>query len=204
MSSERDVTLIIDDSNLEWIRTLKLVQMSKSVSPAAFLYRLGEHMFPDMAFPSTPDDKEMLYSMKLVFAEYGIAQGARWSPVLKLCKVQNYEDDVEGIEAFNGLLKSLRVFFTPDQKFRKSLARNVEERRLLCQELAKELNNLADENQFYREKVQRIQAVVSGQASNSDAPPAMRILTEKFGELKRKPKRAGTADMRVRPKKVIR
>ena len=188
MSSCGEVAEIIEETNMEWIETLKLVHIQNGVSPAGFLYTLGEYLFPDMAFPNTADDKEMLCSLKVVFTEYGIAPGCRWSPVLKLCKAKELQSDPEGIECFNNLLRALRLFFTPHQKFRKTLARNIEERRLVCQELAKEISNVTEENQFYQDKLKRIEALLT---SKSGSTAAHRILEEKLGRIKRKPKKAG-------------
>ena len=190
MWEERDVYTIIDQRVQEWLRTLQMVQVRVNVSPAEFMYDLTEFLFPQ-TFETCSTDIARLQFVKKVFKEHGIAQGEHWRPVLTLCQAENPETEHEGLDAFNNLLRGLKHFFTPEQDYRKILWRKLDERRLACEDLLRDLEELAGENEFYSDKMQRIQDLIASQSSSVDAITARRVLEESTG-VKRTKTRAVT------------
>lgn len=161
------VTDVIDQPNIEWLRNLKIIPISTDCTPAHFLYKLFGSLFPNAVFPNEKDDRKKLQEVRGLVNKYGIRSVDHWSPILYLSDhslipagqngERNASDVInEGITRFNKVIRNLRFFLTSDQEFRKTLEKDLKARAEKCTALASQMEHVADENVFYRGKIDQI------------------------------------------------
>ena len=181
-AGERDVFRFINQENQEWLKTLRIMTLKKESSPGSFLYNLCQFLFPEVVFPELNEEARKLEHIRRLFAQFKIKSIEHWSPMLVLSGSGKGDGDkaqrATAIAEFNTLLKNLRFYFTFDQELRKTLKGNLKERKEICEQLARELEAVACENEFYRSKLERIEALIASRGSSSDAQKAKEILSE--------------------------
>ncbi|OHS94639.1 hypothetical protein TRFO_11030 [Tritrichomonas foetus] len=166
-SAKSRVMKLMEPDNRDWIRWLRIPALYSHEArhdAVYYLFTLCTSIFIDFKSYQQEDPDEdpqitrtnRLKYIRSIYNFYGIQQPTHWSPILNLSVDEEDNQDQE-LLMFNEAIKNLRYYLTPDQEFRKELQRDIEARYTRCENLAEELENVAAEDRFYRDKFERIQ-----------------------------------------------
>lgn len=160
---------ILKPENRDWVRSLRIPALYESLnSPVDYLYNLTTNIFTeyDTSAPNPENSgnenaikKAKLKHVRTIFKNYGIDEPDHWSPIVKLTLDSN-KDDQESIIAFNKAIENLQLYLNPDPEFRSKLVYDIDEKYKECESLAKELDSVAQEDKFYRDKLLEIEKLI--------------------------------------------
>lgn len=172
MNSRNDqptVFSILKPENRDWARSLRIPALYDSLnSPVDYLYNLATNIFPEYdtstQIPTNEENENAVKKAKLkhvrtIFKYYGIEEPDHWSPIVKLTLSHN-KDEQESILSFNKAIENLQLYLNPDPEFRSKLVHDIEEKYKECESLAQELDSVAQEDKFYREKLLEIEKLI--------------------------------------------
>lgn len=168
-NDQQTVFNILKAENRDWARSLRIPVLYESLnSPVDYLYNLCINIFPEYE-PSTPipngDESESavkkakLKRVRTIFKNYGITEPEHWSPIVKLT-LNHIKEDQEPIISFNKAIESLQLYLNPDPEFRSKLVYDIEEKYKECESLAQELEAVAQEDKFYKDKLSEIEKLI--------------------------------------------
>lgn len=169
LNDQPTVFNILKPENREWVRSLRIPALYESLnSPVDYLFNLSINIFPEFdtntSIPANESSDNAIKKAKLkhvrtIFKNYGINEPDHWSPIVKLT-LEHDKDDQDSIRTFNVVIENLKLYLIPDPEFRSKLASDIDERYKECQALAQELELVAQEDKFYKDKLLEIEKLI--------------------------------------------
>ena len=180
-AAKSQIMALLEPENRDWAKFLRIPALfSKGARSdvVEYLFTLCTSIFIDFKpyvedEPADDNDDSRvtarrvnkLKHVRAIFDYYGIQSPAHWSPILSI-RPDSHGDQMSSLVMFNEAIKHLKYYLTPNQEFRKDLAKDIEARYARCEGLANELEGVANEDRFYRDKFKRLQEFVNSLAEN--------------------------------------
>jgi hypothetical protein len=159
--------------HVEWLSSIGLGDIPSEYRerPACFLAWLASILLSDgspLSYTGLDDRNLLIYVQDLcaLHSDYSNPRemwkiAPRLSPILALTDPAKHAQQGEGLRYMNEMLTRLRFYVTPNQKFQHQMSRTLENSKQKCDQLLAKIRAVSKENQFYKAKIDAIQALLS-------------------------------------------
>ena len=177
--SESPLLRVLTPENRAWVETLMIPMLLSQTNPCEFLWALCQALFPAV-HASRDDDKELLKDVQAILGVYKVPLPDDLLPVCDL--LQDGVDQAEPKACFNAVIENTRKFLKSDEELRATLAADLDDRYVKCEELAAQLRDVTGENAFYHGKLKRIEKLITSLPESGSTRRAIEQCLEDFYE----------------------